>query len=566
MLVKKMPTEKKKIQEQIFPLILAPLIAAFCFMFIYGIQILNPYYDDWLLVGGDLSQHYIGWEGFRNSNWTFPFGLSDSLTYPTSISVIFTDSIPLLAVFFKLLSPILPDTFQYWGIWGLIGFILTAVFSSLLIKKYSPHPAYTLLASLFFTLSPTIFQRLYGHESLGGGQWLILASLLPLVYYRERYHKTGSSALFWALLAFLCVSIHIYFAVTCFFALLAFCLYDLLETKKLKNALLSGTAYCLVALVTTFVLGGLKGGIKGKGAGEVGEFSANLNCLFNPLEYSRFFPGLPLHGNGQYEGFAYLGLGIFILLFLTLIFLPLSIQKGALSCTKKSIAFLIAAMLSFLFALSPLVSCFDRLLFSIPLPRVVNKLLVTFRSTGRMVWLCYYILYLAAISLFAHIQLGKSEIETKGKLTIKIVILSGCLILQIIDISPIILHAGHRSSASSHRYTNPFSESPQMLSMAEEKEIKHICIVSELESEELYDIAQFAMENGLTVNRFWTVHQVGRKDENTIMLESLSEADSDSIFLFKKGDEGLCKKYGLNAIPINNQYTIGRAQKEAEKK
>ncbi len=560
-----MPTEKKNIQDQISTLVLAPLIAAFCFIFIYGIQILNPRYDDWLLVGGDLSQHYIGWEGFRNARWTFPLGLSDSLTYPTSISVIFTDSIPLLSVFFKLLSPILPDTFQYWGIWGLMAFILTALFSSLLIKKYSPHPAYTLLASLFFTLSPTIFQRLYGHESLGGGQWLILASLLPLVYYKEHYHKIGKAALFWALLAFPCVSIHIYFAVTCFFALLAFCLYDLLETKKLQTSILSGASYCMAALITTFVLGGLKGGIKGKGAGEVGEFSANLNCLFNPLEYSRFFPGLPIHGNGQYEGFAYLGLGIFVLLFLSLIFLPLSIQKGRLSFTNKSIALLVAAIMSFLFALSPLVSCFDRLLFSIPLPKIVNKLLVTFRSTGRMVWLCYYILYLAAISLFARIQLGTRENETKGKLTIKLGILAACLILQIIDISPLILHAQHRYHASSHRYVNPFSESPLMLSLTGEKEIKHICIVSELESDELYDIAQFAMEKGLTVNRFWTVHQIGRKEENTIMLESLSEADSDTIFLFKKKDEGLCKKHGLKAFPINSQYTIGRAQKEAEK-
>ena len=99
----KMQVPNKKTQDILFTTVLPPLLAAACFMLIYGTGILNPRYDGWLLAGGDLSQHYIGWEGFRNGSWTFPFGLSDSLTYPTAISVIFTDSIPLPAVFFKLL-------------------------------------------------------------------------------------------------------------------------------------------------------------------------------------------------------------------------------------------------------------------------------------------------------------------------------------------------------------------------------------------------------------------------------------------------------------------------------
>ena len=250
---------KKLLSDTAAPLLLGVL----CFILIYGTKILNPSYDDWLLTGGDLSQHYIGWEGYRNGSWTFPIGLSDTLTYPTSISVIFTDSIPLAAVFFKLLSPILPDTFQYWGLWGLAGFMLTALVSAVLVRKYSPDTACTLLAVLFFTLSPTILQRLYGHESLGGGQWLVPASLIPLVWYEERYRETKRAAVFWGLLAFFCVGIHIYFAVTCFFALIAFCIYDLLTTKKLRTSLASGLSYCLTALIVTWLLGGLKGGIRG---------------------------------------------------------------------------------------------------------------------------------------------------------------------------------------------------------------------------------------------------------------------------------------------------------------
>ncbi|MBP5464808.1 MAG: hypothetical protein J6Y13_06530 [Treponema sp.] len=548
-----MLSERKKNLEYLFTFGLPPLLAALCFILIYGVRILNPVYDDWLLAGGDLSQHYIGWEGYRNGNWTFPIGLSDTLTYPTSISVIFTDSIPLPAVFFKLLSPLLPETFQYWGLWGLAGFVLTALVSAILVRKYSPNTACTVLTSLFFTLSPTILQRLYGHESLGGGQWLVIASLLPLAFYREHYHHIRKAAVFWGLLAFLCVGIHIYFAVTCFFSLIAFCLYDLLTTKKLKTAFASGTSYGLTALATTWLLGGLKGGIKGKGAGEVGEFSANLNCLINPLEYSRFFPGLPIHGNGQYEGFAYLGLGIFVLLAVSLILLTTTGGKKAFSRIpynrQKAIAFAIAAMLSFLFALSPLVTFGSRLLFTIPLPHAVNKLLVTFRSTGRMVWLCYYIIYLTVICLFLSISKRHSP-------WMQAVILGICLFLQIIDLSPLPL-ARHSRYAGNRTYENVFSQSPLMRSLADRGDIRHISIVSGMESEELYDVAQFAIEHKMTVNRFWTVHQIGRKDEDELLRANLSEAPADTVFLFKKADEGLCGTYSLEAFSINDRYTIG---------
>ena len=94
---------------------MAAVLGAVVFALLYGTHILNPAYDAWLLSQGDLTQHYLGWCFYRRGNWTFPIGLTDQLAYPSYSSVIFTDSIPLFAVFFKLLSPILPDTFLQHG-------------------------------------------------------------------------------------------------------------------------------------------------------------------------------------------------------------------------------------------------------------------------------------------------------------------------------------------------------------------------------------------------------------------------------------------------------------------
>ena len=92
------------------------ILGAIFFIIIYGFCVLDPTYDEWLLGKGDLTQHYLGWCFYRRSEWTFPVGLTNQLAYPTYTSVIFTDSIPVFAVFFKLLSPLLPETFQYFGL------------------------------------------------------------------------------------------------------------------------------------------------------------------------------------------------------------------------------------------------------------------------------------------------------------------------------------------------------------------------------------------------------------------------------------------------------------------
>ena len=99
------------------------LFGALFFIFIFGTAILDFRYTDWLMNYNDLTQHYLGWEFFRISSWSFPLGLLENIVYPYRISVIYTDSIPLFAMFFRLLSPLLPSGFQYFGLFGIICYI-----------------------------------------------------------------------------------------------------------------------------------------------------------------------------------------------------------------------------------------------------------------------------------------------------------------------------------------------------------------------------------------------------------------------------------------------------------
>ena len=50
--------------------ILSSMIGIVVFIALYGVDVLNPFYDDWLLGKGDLTQHYLGWCFYRRGEWT----------------------------------------------------------------------------------------------------------------------------------------------------------------------------------------------------------------------------------------------------------------------------------------------------------------------------------------------------------------------------------------------------------------------------------------------------------------------------------------------------------------
>ncbi|MEG2770458.1 MAG: DUF6311 domain-containing protein, partial [Oscillospiraceae bacterium] len=115
------------------------LLGAAAFMIIYGIDVINVTKDGWILAGydeRDIIQRYAGWLNFRNAPWTFPLAASPNIAYPGSCNIVFMDSIPIVAVFFKLFNGILPATFQYEGICMFAIFILQGVAAALLINEF----------------------------------------------------------------------------------------------------------------------------------------------------------------------------------------------------------------------------------------------------------------------------------------------------------------------------------------------------------------------------------------------------------------------------------------------
>lgn len=155
---------KEKIHIEIVTGILGMLV----FVMIYGIKVCNPVYTAFISLGGDIQQHYLGWCYYRNSGWHFPIGLMDGVIESELISIIYTDSIPLLAVPFKIISPLLPEQFQYFGLWGLLSAGLIGLWGGEDFKIiFSLLVCNLFIKPLFFAYSCFLSQNVWAHGACG---------------------------------------------------------------------------------------------------------------------------------------------------------------------------------------------------------------------------------------------------------------------------------------------------------------------------------------------------------------------------------------------------------------
>ena len=405
------------------------LIGAVCFIGIYGVKILDPVNTGWLFDNDhDLRQHYIGWCRFRSDPWHFPIGLIDSLSYPNSMSVIYTDSIPLFAVLFKLMAPVLPTTFQYFGFFGIVSFMLMGGFSSLLLRRFVGSDILCMIGSVFYIMSAPVIQRMYFHTALAA-QWIVVASLVLWVY-DDLIVSNAKRILYWALIGLICVGIHSYFLPMAGMVLVVLMISQITRKKGVFVPLSELAAFCVAGLFNLYILGGFYGGTDASGPG-LGTFVSNLNTFINPWEIGQILPRLPLQNDFQYEGMAYLGAGILLLFVIVAAGLVFRrIRKVPEEAFHSDAIFgrmaILLVAISIAAATLPNISWGANGIVWVPYPHTVERLFGIFRSNGRLIWPAMYVLMTTAISTaaytFRHYKVG-------------VIVLFGALVLQVCDMS-----------------------------------------------------------------------------------------------------------------------------------
>lgn len=543
--------------------VLVLLLAVISFIILYGIDVLDVTNDTWLLASErDLRAHYIGWKFFRQSPWNFPFGLMDNMMYPDKISIIFTDSVPVLAVFFKVFSGILPETFQYFGLWGLLCFILQGLCAYELIAHYVDNRWIRLIGTEFFIISPSMIYRLYYHSELAG-HFLLLLAFLIFVKNRDESNslKVGIK---WSVLCIAAAGIHIYFIPMVGIVMVAmYCvrLKSNCQTGVLKSMLvgflLEIVMPVLAACGNIYLLGGFSSARTFDSEDGLGRYSANLNTFFNSQSWSGILPQLKLYCNDQYEGYAYVGLGVIILLVITVI----ACVKKKVSFSRKEIGFAVLVfVVSFVAALSPVVTCGSRLLVNIPYPGFVIHIYEMFRATGRFAWLGQYVLMLAAVVGVGMLADGAAGNKKKIIVVIAFVTIG----LQIADLQQMLFLRKNVGDAGQYQE----SEYNVLQSDVWEKlahDYSHIVLVEEnslvhKNYVDSFSLADFAVNHGLTINNFPAARP---NDElvnanNAKIYENLETglAEDDVIYIFGNRFELLFKDLKLNIYLIDG-FAVG---------
>ena len=111
---------------KLLTLIIPVIIGIAVFYIIGGNYLIDPKFIFWI-KWGDPNQEYLGWEFFRQAPWSLPIGKNPYFGMDASTSIVYSDSIPLLAIFFKIARSYLSEPFQYFGLWSLLCFILQGV-------------------------------------------------------------------------------------------------------------------------------------------------------------------------------------------------------------------------------------------------------------------------------------------------------------------------------------------------------------------------------------------------------------------------------------------------------
>lgn len=483
------------------PYILTGCLSAALFYIFYGFRVLNPLYIDWLLLEGDPGQHYLGWALFRNTPFRFNFGLTNALAYPFSTSVIFTDSIPIMAVPCKIIGQFTRTQFQYFGIWALMCVILMGVLTCFLLNRYIGNPIVLTLSSLLITVSPCMLKRLFWHTSLGA-HFLIIIGLILIAYRRELCDNIKHTVLWWGFLGFLCSFIHIYFLAMNAMLLLAFICFKIIDRTKdssekhcIISCIAASLSFAASSALSVWLLGGFSSGMA-NGAPGLAYYSFNLNGFLNPQGWSVILHDLPLYTGGQYEGFSYFGLGMLTatgIAFIAGLIRYLRCRRLIRDYVPYLICGSVILLLITILSSSNEISMGNRLLLSFELPEHIRSLWDIFRACGRLIWPVVYI-----ICLFAIFTLSRSM-----RTAFSIILLTLCIILQFADLKNVIrdTHLKYeRNVVYKNRLSGDFIDD-----LSWQRNLKHIVFLDKdnLSQEELYSFAEFAARKKLTINDFY---------------------------------------------------------------
>jgi hypothetical protein len=362
------------------------MYALFLLMLTSGLKIINPKNTSWLSFGDGTSE--IAWEFFRQQPiLQFPLGLNPRYGLEISSTIAFDGQIPLMSLLLHPIGPILPERFQYFGLFIFLTFALNFAFAKRIFNILKFDHFQSSVSAILLASSPVILNRFIEntHYSLTSS-WILFAAISLSI-------TKNSSSIKWGLLYISAILIHLYFLP---FVIIIHVLTLISLTFNSRNLViknyLSFLAILFVTVITLFIVGYFFGGISGKDVG-YGLFRSTLFSLVDSSGWSVMIPDIA-EPDGAYEGFSYLGLPTILVIILNII---LGRQR---TFDSQNLAFMpvwVSSIILFVFSLSNKISAGKFELFSFNVPTSLSLITSTFRSSGRFTWLLVFTLFIFTI-------------------------------------------------------------------------------------------------------------------------------------------------------------------------
>lgn len=511
------------------------LLGALVFVALYGVRVLDPTCVDWILnnPSPDPSQHYLGWAFFRNSTVRLPYvGANYSVIYPYRTSILFTDSIPLLALLGKLFSPILPARFQYFGWWGLLCYALQGgLAQAILARLGGVRPGQTAKAwasvagAGVLVLFPALTVRMFAHTALAAN-WLVLLAIWLWLRGDALLPTTRRACLAWAGMGVLCAGIHLYYLPMVGIVLVGYAVRRGLQKRGVAAVLLPVVCFCAAALAELVLLGAF-----------ASNFAGYSNGYLNGADLANLVvPGLA----ASWEQNVYIGLGAVA----ALVSFAIACARGKAATVAGFfhrhriwlIAGAVVLLLDAIAAMGNTITLGGVTLGTVPIPQLLMDFWAMFSSCARLAWLAGMLLALLACGVVLRLWNGR----------VAVVLLAVCALLQGYGqrdelAKRFATYHDDATYTDQTRLTDPAWET-----LAESGRFSHLAFVSfDFEHDEFWDLAAFAADHGWTSNSFYMGHMDGNLAAVTLAGE-MNTLSADTLYVFVDEDELARDSFGLN--------------------
>ena len=349
----------------------------------------------WLLTGGkfdllsgdgwigptDLAGSYAGSLVFQADTWRFPPGANPLFG---NTSIVYSDSIPLAALFAKTIAGVFGKPVSYIGAWFGLNIFATALTALFLGKQLAlPRPVQAALAILL-TANVISLARMIGAQHLAlSSTWLVLVAFL-LVLRR-------ASAPVWGLLLLLAAGVHAY--------LLAMCL-AIYGCEALRRRLwLQSVLLCIVLAGWMYLLGYGSPSMSSVATYDFKPFGADLAFFFNSFNWGVIPETFKPAREPQFDALLFVGSGACLLIVASIV--TLLTRRVSLAATRQLSALLVPTLIMLVAATGLSLQLGGHTLFDLPISSPWDKPFRTFRAVGRFGWAASYLLIIASVCLIA---------------------------------------------------------------------------------------------------------------------------------------------------------------------